>query len=216
MAVKDSANVTIADGQDARNAVQYLKDENRDDDNIGVNTKTKEVTVEKTNDNFDMVSVDGAKPVKKDEKGKTVAEYKKQGYWIGNAPEGVGDGSFWGAMIWLGGEKVGSWIWDGVTGMFAKSAANEGVTVIGEGMARVEAAAAKIPGSVILNTMPKFTGTAEQITSQMMQYNRQWILNQLRSGRTILDIGRDATRVNPSIFYQMEQNMIKNYKLLHP
>jgi len=49
-----------------------------------------------------------------------------------------------------------------------------------------------------------------------MQYNRQWILNELRSGRTILDIGRDATRVNPSIFYQMEQNMIKNYKLLHP
>jgi hypothetical protein len=35
-------------------------------------------------------------------------------------------------------------------------------------MARVEAIAAKIPGSKILNTMPKFTGTAEQITSQMM------------------------------------------------
>lgn len=100
--------------------------------------------------------------------------------------------------------------------MFAESAAKQGVTVIGEGMARVEAAAAKIPGSTILNTMPKFTGTAEQITSKMMQYNRQWILNEIRSGRTILDIGRDATRNNPSIFYQMEQNMIKNYKLLHP
>jgi RHS repeat-associated protein len=98
----------------------------------------------------------------------------------------------------------------------SKLAAKEGVTIIGEGMARVEATAAKIPGATIMNTMPVFTGTAEQITSKMMQYNRQWILNEIRSGQTILDIGRDATRVNPSIFYQMEQNMIKNYKLLHP
>jgi RHS repeat-associated protein len=97
-----------------------------------------------------------------------------------------------------------------------KLAAKGGVTVIGEGMARVEAAAAKIPGAKILNTMPEFTGTAEQITSQMMQYNRQWLLNEMRSGRTIFDIGLDAARTNPSIFYQMEQNMIKNYKLLHP
>jgi hypothetical protein len=83
-------------------------------------------------------------------------------------------------------------------------------------MARVEAVAAKIPGSVILNDMPAFTGTAEQVTSQMMQYNRQWILQQLRSGNTIIDIGLDINRAQPSIFYQMEQNMIKNYRLLHP
>jgi hypothetical protein len=83
-------------------------------------------------------------------------------------------------------------------------------------MARVEAAAAKIPGAKILNDMPAFTGKPWQVTSQMMQYNRQWILNEMRSGRTILDIGRDATRTTPSIFYQMEQNMIKNYNILHP
>ena len=59
--------------------------------------------------------------------------------------------------------------------------------------------------------MLAFTGKPWQVTSQMMQYNRQWMLNELRSGRTILDIGRAATRINPSIFYQMEQNMIKNY-----
>lgn len=96
-----------------------------------------------------------------------------------------------------------------------KFAAEGGATVIGEGMARVEAAASKIPGAKILNDMPKFTGTADQITSQMMQYNRKWILNEMRSGQTILDIGRDATRANPSIFYQMEQNMLKNYQKLH-
>lgn len=95
-------------------------------------------------------------------------------------------------------------------------AMKSGTTVIGEGMARVEAAASKIPGANTINGMPKFTGTADQITSQMMQYNRKWILNEMRSGRTILDIGRDLSRANPSIFYQMEQNMLRNYQKLHP
>jgi len=94
--------------------------------------------------------------------------------------------------------------------------AKGGQTIIGEGMKRVSVEAAKRPGSVILNNMPKFTGTADQVTSQMMTYNRQWILQQMRSGRPILDIGLDATRANPSIFYQMEQNMMKNYLKLHP
>lgn len=64
--------------------------------------------------------------------------------------------------------------------------------------------------------MPTFTGTADQITSQMMQYNRRWILNEMRSGRTILDIGLDAGRADRSIFYEMEQNMLRNYQKLHP
>jgi len=91
------------------------------------------------------------------------------------------------------------------------NAAKGGQTIIGEGMKRVSVEAAKRPGSVILNNMPKFTGTADQVTSQMMTYNRQWILQKMRSGRSILDIGLDATKANPSIFYQMEQNMMKNY-----
>ncbi|SHE78683.1 hypothetical protein SAMN05444377_101244 [Flavobacterium fontis] len=95
-------------------------------------------------------------------------------------------------------------------------AAKGGQTIIGEGMKRVSMEAAKREGSVILNDMPKFTGTAYQVTSQMMTYNRQWILQQMRSGRPILDIGLDATRANPSIFYQMEQNMMRNYLKLHP
>jgi hypothetical protein len=98
----------------------------------------------------------------------------------------------------------------------ALSAAKGGQTIIGEGMKRVSMEAAKREGSVILNNMPKFIGTADQITSQMMNYNRQWILQQMRNGRPILDIRLDATRTNPSIFYQMEQNMMRNYLKLHP
>ena len=91
-----------------------------------------------------------------------------------------------------------------------------GQTIVGEGMKRVITAAAKRPGSVILNNMPKFSGSATQVTSKMMTYNRLWILQQLRSGRPILDIGVDVARKTPSIFYQMEQNMMKNYLKLHP
>lgn len=102
------------------------------------------------------------------------------------------------------------------SGIAKVASAEKGVIVVGEGMARVEAAASRLQGATILNNMPKFTGTADQITSQMMTYNRQWILQQLRSGKPILDIGRDLNRANPSIFYQMEQNMMKNYLKLHP
>jgi hypothetical protein len=86
-------------------------------------------------------------------------------------------------------------------------------------MARVEAAAAKIPGSKILNDMPDFKAMGmapHEVTNAMMSYNRKWILEQMRSGRPILDIGRDAARARPSIFYDMEQNMLKNYQKLHP
>jgi len=87
---------------------------------------------------------------------------------------------------------------------------------VGEGMKLVSMEAAKHLGSVILNNMPKFTGAPHKVTSQMMTYNRQWILQQMRSGRPILDIGLDPTRGAPSIFYQMERNMMKNYLKLHP
>lgn len=83
-------------------------------------------------------------------------------------------------------------------------------------MKRVSSEAAKRPGSVILNDMPEFIGKKYEVTSQMMKYNREWILKQMRTGRPILDIGLDPTRLDPSIFYQMERNMIKNYLKLHP
>jgi len=91
--------------------------------------------------------------------------------------------------------------------------------VIGETMARVEAAASNIPRAEILNDMPDFEAMGmndEQVMGAMMQYNRQWILDQMRSGRQIIDIGADPNRATPSIFYQMEQNMLNNYQKLHP
>jgi len=116
------------------------------------------------------------------------------------------------ASVWVPMPKLAVLKWLRYEGTTAKG----GQTIIGEGMKRVSMEAAKREGSVILNNMPKFTGTADQVTSQMMTYNRQWILQQMRSGRPILDIGLDATRANPSIFYQMEQNMMRNYLKLHP
>ncbi len=101
-------------------------------------------------------------------------------------------------------------------GTGAGAVAKGGQTVIGEGMKRVSIAASKNANSIILKNMSKFTGTSEQITSQMMNYNRKWILQQMRSGRPILDIGLDPARKIPSIFYQMEQSMVKNYLRLHP
>ncbi|MEO6168172.1 MAG: DUF6443 domain-containing protein [Chitinophagales bacterium] len=89
-------------------------------------------------------------------------------------------------------------------------------TIIGEGMKRVSVAAIQNPGSIILENMPTFIGTKQQISGKIMAYNRKWILRQMRSGRPIIDIGLDPTRGTPSIFYQMEQNMIKNYLNLHP
>lgn len=83
-------------------------------------------------------------------------------------------------------------------------------------MKRGSTEAAKREGSVILNNMPNFTGTADQVASQMMTFNRQWLLQQMRSGRSIIDIGLDPARGVLSIFYEMEQNMIKNYLKLHP
>lgn len=66
-------------------------------------------------------------------------------------------------------------------GLVAANSAGRGPVIIGETMKRVGAAAEGIPGAKILNEMPKFTGTVDQVTIQMMQYNRKWILEQMRS-----------------------------------
>ncbi|ULQ52152.1 DUF6443 domain-containing protein [Flavihumibacter fluvii] len=100
-------------------------------DKIRINTKTKELRILETDEDFDMVSIDGAKPVRNGMKGATVAEYRKKGYWIGKEPQGVGDGSFWGALVWLGGNKLGNWIYKGVSGWFAKTIATEGISAKG-------------------------------------------------------------------------------------
>ncbi|KIO76862.1 hypothetical protein TH53_12190 [Pedobacter lusitanus] len=145
-------------------------------------------------------------------KGKVKAEYTaaaNQG--VKNLAVGLALGEATGGLL----GQIGKGL-KGVAGTEVSVAANSGTTVIGETMKRVSTAASEIPGARTLNTMPNFTGTADQVTSQMMQYNRQWILNEMRSGGTILDIGADVNRATPSIFYQMEQNMLKNYQVLHP
>ena len=38
----------------------------------------------------------------------------------------------------------------------------------------------------------------------------------MKNGRKFIDIGTDPNRKLPSIFYQMEQNMLKNYENLYP
>jgi hypothetical protein len=131
---------------------------------------------------------------------------------LGSAGISFAQGDNAGGMMSLGGMFVPGLSQTKLGLKFAKT----GQTIIGEGMKRVSIEAAKRPGSVILDNMPTFTGTADQITSQMMTYNRQWILQQMRSRRPILDIGLDPNRGVPSIFYQMEQNMVKNYLKLHP
>jgi len=92
-----------------------------DDDIVKVNTKTKEVQVDKTNDAADYVSIDGSKLVEAP-KGVTEAEYKKKGFAIWH-PEGVGDGSFWGALIWLTGEKLTKWAFGGIASLWSGRAA---------------------------------------------------------------------------------------------
>jgi hypothetical protein len=60
----------------------------------------------------------------------------------------------------------------------AANTAGRGPVIVGETMSRVTEAARGVPGAKILNDMPTFTGTADQVTSSMMQYNRTWILDQ--------------------------------------
>jgi hypothetical protein len=65
--------------------------DNSNDDIINVNTKTKEATVIKTKDNFDLVSIDGQKPTVVTTQGSTEKELKNKGYSIMH-PYAVGMG----------------------------------------------------------------------------------------------------------------------------
>ncbi|WP_039135640.1 RHS repeat domain-containing protein, partial [Flavihumibacter sp. ZG627] len=116
------------------------------DHDIHISSKSKEVIVNETNDSFDRVFLDGKLQYKAD-KGKVLPKYEKWGYKINfnNGPKGVGDGAFWGAAVWLGSAKLGSWI---VEGIFSKSGsgavvgliddAAEGSTSLGAGRTGVK------------------------------------------------------------------------------
>jgi RHS repeat-associated protein len=96
--------------------------------------------------------------------------------------------------------------------------AARGTVVIGEGMGRVTEYAAKI-GARTIEIPPSISNMVDGPAkwSAMMTYNRQWILQQLRNGIQIIDIGIDVNRpaqLGRSIYFQMEQNMIKYYNQL--
>lgn len=101
----------------------------------------------------------------------------------------------------------------------AAKTTGQGPVIIGQTMARVEEVAAKIPGSKIHDDMPDFASlgmSPQQVISSMMQHNRKWLLEQLRSGREIIDIGADVNKISSSMFYQMEKRMIDAYRKIHP
>ncbi len=109
-------------GSFSSNDGQTASTDNPDND-ITVNTKTKEAVVVKTDDNFDRVSVDGKINYIANQ-GTGADKFKQWGFHITNSksPKGVGDGSFWGALLWLGGEKLGSLVFSRLSGLFAGSA----------------------------------------------------------------------------------------------
>jgi len=120
----------------AKSANAYQKDgkgasaNDHGDDFIVINTKTKTYTVVRNGDNYDLVYIDGARSVKVNEQGTTEVNLKKNGYSLGSSgPQGVGDGSFWGAVIWLGGQKLGSWVFGGIGSLFARGAVAEGSNI---------------------------------------------------------------------------------------
>lgn len=89
--------------------------------------------------------------------------------------------------------------------------------VVGETMTRVDKAARKFNAGTLempdwINRMPR--GDAK--TAAMMDYNQKWLQDHMDKGTDIIDIGRDAKRADPSAFYDMEQEMLKNYKNMNP
>ena len=93
----------------------------KDDDIVNVNTKNKEVVVTKTKDDYDVVSVDGSKPVKA-VKGETEKEYKKKGFSALH-PEGVGmDAADFGFGL-----AVGRGFWGALAKFFIKSSNEDNI-----------------------------------------------------------------------------------------
>lgn len=82
-------------------------------------------------------------------------------------------------------------------GAITSNTVGRGPVMIGKTMDRVEVAVSVFPGAKRLNDMPDFEGadfSGDDLTSQMMQHNRKWMLEQMQSGRQRVDIGIDPTR----------------------
>jgi RHS repeat-associated protein len=143
----ESANGwSTSDAGEIKDFLGQLQNNNKQDDNqdkgddfVTVDTKNKEVVVTKTNDNFDLVSIDGGKYEKKT-KGETEKEYKSKGYSTLH-PHATGMGAFDEAAITLIGAKIFSWFGGKIASWWAAraatSASSELVTV-GRWMSKAE------------------------------------------------------------------------------
>ncbi len=98
------------------------------------------------------------------------------------------------------------------------SGVSKATIVIGENMTRVQAYASKIGAQTI--KMPEHIlkmPDGYRKWNAMMQYNREWLFQHLKSGSKVVDIGIDINRplqYGRSLYYQMEQNVIKYYNML--
>lgn len=148
----------------------------------------------------------------------TIADPNATGWDVGLAMGGAA----LGVVLPGGGYGTAGKVGERAAGEMIEEATQTGFVIIGETMTRVKAVAKQIPGSKIIPDMPGLSATGldsyqrARRTGEIMQYNRKWFLEQLRSGLEILNTGPDPSRAIPSIFYETENSMMRAYKKLHP
>lgn len=94
MWVEGANSFSTSDPREISAFIGRLKSESDDksDDIVNVDTKNKEATVIKTDDPFDVVSIDGQKPTINTNKGETEKDLKSKGYSVMH-PYAVGMGA---------------------------------------------------------------------------------------------------------------------------
>ncbi len=110
MWAKNANGWSTSDANEIKAFVNQLKNKPQDkpDDRIDINTKTKTATIQKTGDNFDVVFVDNQeKGTVNKNQGETEKSLEKQGYDITYTPTAVGNSvSDFGLGFIVGGEIV--------------------------------------------------------------------------------------------------------------
>ena len=157
-------------------------------DKIVVNTKTKEVTVTKTEDPFDIVKVDDNTPTV-EEKGVTEAKYKEQGYSTMH-PEAVGMDAVDNAIITLASAKLFSLFFKGVAVLWGSRA-----VAVEEATAEVAAKGIKTANGI------EITGFAKHGLNRAIERGVKpdaildAIKNPLKIGNVVTDqLGRQSQR----------------------
>lgn len=173
--------------------------QDKPDDFINVNTKTKEASVITTNDDFDLVSIDGQKPTINRTKGETEKSLEKQGYEIWH-PHAVGMGAVDDAILTAIGAKLTKWVFGGVAGWWAERSA-----------ARI--LSSKIAGLAeelgIKSGQKTLSGESAEIIERYLNQMKNGTFNTengaagfINQGKTILTDGNH--RMNAAIQYALE------------